>query len=265
MLITLIIPANSSFTKNKGVENFMKYNVFTLKQRPELSESVAKLDNRSWPIFLQNSDALSWSSFYRELSDYVLILTQDDHVIAVGFTVPVFWNQKAEGLPKSIESVIQQGLILKSQKQLANTLIPVGALVDSKVQGSGLSSVVLKEMKKLAKCLGLTSLVVPVRPTQKSHYPLQSINSYANWRREDGYFNDPWLRVHERLGAKIIQVSECTLTVQGTLSDWSTWTNLIFPESGLYVVPGALSTIDVNVDLNIALYREPNVWMQHAM
>ena len=247
------------------MECYVDYQVFSLSERSDLIEQVANLDNNSWPVFLQNSDAVSWSSFYSELSDYVLVLTQSDNVIAVGFTVPVTWNQKAEGLPQSIESVIQQGIKIKEIGETSNTLIPVGALVDSKVQGKGLSSIVLKEMKKLANSLNIDTLVVPVRPTKKSSYPLQSIHSYAHWRREDGLLNDPWLRVHERLGAEIIHISECTLQVNSDLSNWSSWTNMVFPESGQYIIPGALSYIEVDIASNLGVYREPNVWMKHSM
>ena len=226
---------------------------------------MASLDERSWPVFSQNSDAISWPQLYDVLSEYALVLVKNDRVIAVGFTVPVLWNQKPEGLPDSIESIIRQGIALKERAAQANTLIPIAALVDSKVQGMGLSSIVLKEMKTLAYGLGLNSLVVPVRPTNKAKYPAQSIASYANRRREDGFFYDNWLRVHERLGAEIIHIAECTLTVRSDLSNWSKWTNMDFPESGQYVVPGALSTVEVDKDLNIAVYREPNVWMLHPM
>ncbi|NQZ11835.1 MAG: hypothetical protein HRT35_32180, partial [Algicola sp.] len=248
-----------------GVVRSMNYEVFTLNQRPDLIEQVARLDEQSWPTFSQHSDAVSWVQVYDILSEYALVLTQNDTVIAVGFTVPVVWNQKPDGLPQSIESILQQGLALKKRSAQANTLIPIAALVDPKVQGVGLSSIVLKEMKKLAYGLGIKSLVVPVRPTSKSQYPMQSMSSYANRRREDGYFYDHWLRVHERLGAEIIHIAECTLTVRSDLSHWSKWTNMEFPESGSYVVPGALSTVDVDKDLNIAVYREPNVWMLHPM
>jgi hypothetical protein len=243
----------------------MNYEVFTLKQRPDLFAQVSSLDERSWPLFSQHSDAVSWLQLYDILSEYALVLTQNDSVIAVGFTVPVLWNQQPDDLPDTIESILKQGITLKVRKEQANTLIPIGALVDPKVQGVGLSSIVLKEMKKLANQLGLKSLVVPVRPNKKAQYPIQSISSYASWRREDGYFYDPWLRVHEKLGAEVVLIAECTLSVRGSLSDWSKWTNMTFPESGQYVVPGALSTLDVDKDLDTAVYREPNVWMLHPM
>lgn len=243
----------------------MQYEVYSLKDRADLIDQVASLDDRSWPLFLQNGDAKSWARFYDELSDTVLVLVQGDKLIAAGFTVPVIWDGTPENLPESIEAVILNGLHVKRHGLQANTLIPIGALVDSDVQGKGLSAKVLGEMKTLARSLGLTSLVVPVRPTKKSQYPLQSIADYSTWRNSDGYLFDPWLRVHEKLGAEIIHIAESTLEVASSLSNWSTWTNMTFPVSGKYVVPGALMPIIVDTDKDIATYHEPNVWMLHPM
>ncbi|ELR8704705.1 hypothetical protein V4T45_004336 [Vibrio vulnificus] len=243
----------------------MKYEVSSLIKRPDLINQVAALDNRSWPVFLQNSDVKSWSHFYDELSAYVLVLTQNEQVIAAGFTVPVVWDGNADKLPSSIEDVIQAGLSAKRGNHKANTLIPIGALVDSSMQGNGLSSKVLIEMKQLAISCGLSSLIVPVRPTKKSQYPLQSIHEYAQWRNEEGYLFDPWLRVHEKLGAKIIKVAECTLEVTNSIKNWSDWTDMVFPVCGEYVVKGALSPVRVDKNKDIATYLEPNVWMLHPM
>lgn len=243
----------------------MKYEISTLTKKPELIDQVAALDNRSWPVFLQNSDVKSWTHFYDELSAYVLVLTQNEQVIAAGFTVPVIWDGKADNLPSSIEDVIQAGLRVKRDNLKPNTLIPIGALVDSSMQGNGLSSKVLNEMKQLAANLEISALVVPVRPTKKSLYPLQSIHDYVQWRNDDGLLFDPWLRVHEKLGAKIIKVTDCTLKVASSLENWSNWTDMIFPVCGEYVVKGALSAVRVDRKMNMATYLEPNVWMLHPM
>lgn len=243
----------------------MDFKVVTLKDRIDLIDQVASLDDRSWPIFLQNGDAKSWKHFYGELSDYVLVFEQNGKVIAAGFTVPVQWDGTIGDLPETIEAVLSRGLSVKRECKQPNTLIPIGALVDASQRGLGLSSVILQEMKQLANNLTISSLVVPVRPTLKAKYPLQSIISYASWRQVDQYLYDPWLRVHEKLGAEIIHISECTLTVKGSLSEWSHWSGMMFMESGQYIVPGALSAVEVNVDTNSAIYKEPNVWMLHPM
>ncbi len=243
----------------------MDFKVVTLNERIDLIDQVASLDNRSWPVFLQNGDAKSWKHFYDELTEYVLLFEQNDEVIGAGFTVPLKWDGTVKDLPESIEEILQRGLSNKHDHNQANTLIPVGVLVDASQQGQGLSNFILEEMKRLAYNLNLSSLVVPVRPTQKSKYPLQSIFSYATWRQSDKYLYDPWLRVHEKLGAKVIHISDCTLIVKAPLSDWINWTGMIFPESGKYIVPGALSPIEVCLESHSASYKDPNVWMKHPM
>ncbi len=243
----------------------MNFKVSTLNERSDLTDQVARLDDRSWPIFLQNGDVKSWSRFYNALSKYVLVVTQADELIGAGFTVPVRWDGKTDHLPENIEAVLNQGMHIESGKTKANTLVPIGALVDAKAQGRGLSSVILKEMKKLAERLELTSLIVPVRPTKKSSYPLQSMHSYSTWRRPDGLLYDPWLRVHEKLGAKVVKIADCTLVVEGSIKEWSDWTGMVFPESGGYVVPGALDLVDISLEKNMGIYKDPNVWMLHPM
>lgn len=38
-----------------------------------------------------------------------------------------------------------------------------------------------------------------------------------------------------------------------------------FPESGEYVVPGALEPVKVDVGADEVVYVEPNVWMHHRL
>jgi hypothetical protein len=37
------------------------------------------------------------------------------------------------------------------------------------------------------------------------------------------------------------------------------------PESGSYVIPGALNTITIDIGKNIGIYIEPNVWVLHEI
>ncbi|HEX2505450.1 MAG TPA: hypothetical protein VHK22_04505 [Gaiellaceae bacterium] len=40
-------------------------------------------------------------------------------------------------------------------------------------------------------------------------------------------------------------------------------TCLAFPESGPYVVDGALVPVEIDVARNVGRYEEPNLWMRH--
>ena len=58
------------------------------------------------------------------------------------------------------------------------------------------------------------------------------IERYAAWRREDGLLFDPWLRVHERLGAEVIGTAPEAMRIPGTVAEWEEWAGMAFPESG---------------------------------
>jgi hypothetical protein len=49
----------------------------------------------------------------------------------------------------------------------------------------------------------------------------------------------------------------------GTVTEWEEWTEMALPESGNYVVPGALVPITIDRERNEGAYVEPNVWMVH--
>jgi len=53
------------------------------------------------------------------------------------------------------------------------------------------------------------------------------------------------------------------MKINGTVADWESWTNMKFPESGTYIVPGALVPVTIDVEKNEGRYVEPNVWIQH--
>lgn len=236
----------------------------TLRNNSNYSERVKELNKKSWPEFLLYGDTPSWERIYDEFSDFlVLLFDSNDHLAGAGFTIAVIWDGKIDNLPDSIESIITNGL--KTKDQSPNTLMAVAALVDNRYRGQNLSAEILKQMKNLAKHHGLKDLVVPVRPTWKARYPLQSIESYAGWQRADGLFYDPWLRTHQRLGAKFLKCVDSTYKVEGSIEDWQAWTGMVFPESGSYIVDGALEPITINVESNIGIYHDPNVWMQHKV
>ena len=132
-------------------------------------------------------------------------------------------------------------------------------------RGKGLSSVMLDEMRRVALAQGFRDLVAPVRPSSKSRYPLTPMERYVGWTTADGLPFDPWLRVHARAGAETVGVCARSMTIPGTLAEWEEWAEMRFPESGDYVVPGALNPVTIDVEANRGLYVEPNVWIRHRL
>jgi hypothetical protein len=77
------------------------------------------------------------------------------------------------------------------------------------------------------------------------------------WRRPDGTHFDPWLRTHERLGAEIVRVAPQSVRVSGSVGEWEEWAEMSFPETGAYVVPGALVPVEIERERDEGL--SPNV------
>ena len=118
-------------------------------------------------------------------------------------------------------------------------------------------------MALAARLAGLAPLVAPVRPSWKDRYPLTPIERYARWTRADALPFDPWMRVHGRLGAKILRPEPKSLRIEAPVEDWERWTGLTFPEDGDYVFPFGLAPVRVHG--GVGLYWEPNVWMLHDL
>ncbi len=132
-------------------------------------------------------------------------------------------------------------------------------------RGKGVSVILLRAMHALAAATRLGSLIAPVRPTMKERYPLAPMERYVRWTREDGGPIDPWIRAHWRLGAETLRVIPRAMVIAGSVAEWEDWTGMRFPDSGEYVVPGALQPVRIDRDRNEGRYEDPNVWMKHAV
>jgi hypothetical protein len=192
----------------------------------------------------------------------ILYDEENDRPLGRGQTMPVRWDGTVDGLPGGVDDAVEHGAALADGQ--ANTLCAIVAVLDRSVQGQGLSGLVIDAMRAAAAAGGLDCLIAPVRPTLKDWYPLTPIESYARWRRDDGRAFDPSIRVHERLGGRILGIADCSMTVEGGVAEWESWTGMAFPESGAYVLPQALVPIEIDRASGRGRYVEPNVWMRHS-
>jgi hypothetical protein len=130
-------------------------------------------------------------------------------------------------------------------------------------RGGGLSGTMVGAMRAGAKAASYRAVIANVRPTWKERYPLIPIASYARWTREDGLPFDPWMRLHARLGARVVRASPKALIINGSVADWESWTGMAFPESGRYVVPKATQPVTIDRERDEGVYFDENVWMVH--
>lgn len=237
-------------------------------ERPELWQRLVGLSAEVWPEYNLHGDILNryWGRLYDVFPDYQFVLydNEADDVLAEGHTIPVAWDGRLDHLGPGIDASIAAGFALKAQDTTANTLCALAAEIPLRHRDRRVAAVLLDHMGPLARSAGFTSLIAPVRPSWKDRYPLTPIERYVRWTRAAGQPFDPWIRVHVRRGGTIGPPLPKSMRITGAVTEWETWTQMAFPESGQYVFPAGLATLDVDRDRDLGSYWEPNVWIVHS-
>lgn len=244
----------------------MEFQIHKLSENPKYRQEFNRLHEEGWPEFMCKDEKadLYWDLLMTVFSNFQIVLCDDnENVLAVGNSIPIFWEGTAEGLPSGWEGAFENGAQGYNAGIRPNTLSALAIVIDPKFQGKGISSNMIRAVKNAAKENGLNNFIVPLRPSLKSRYPLIPIEKYIEWKNEDGFPFDPWLRTHYRVGGKVLKIAPESMIIKGTIEDWEQWTKMKFPESGSYVVSGALTPIQIDCENNLGTYIEPNVWVKH--
>jgi GNAT superfamily N-acetyltransferase len=132
-------------------------------------------------------------------------------------------------------------------------------------RGTGLSALMLGQLRARVAAAGYPTLVVPVRPNHKHRHPEQPLAEYVRRTRPDGLPEDPWLRVHVRAGGRIVGVAPRSMTVVEPLASWRAWTGLPFDATGPVTIPQGLVPVWCDRERDLGVYVEPNVWVHHDL
>lgn len=259
----------SSSDSASSAEASASFQVIFHAGRPELREQRHQTAG-AWAEFMYH-DAIAneyWDNLYSDFPEYQFyVLDTAGKMVAEGNTIPFFSEQVPDMLPDAgWDAAMTAGMTGLASGIKPNTLSALAATIAPSAQGQGISPLILRTMKALARQNGLDALVAPVRPSLKHRYPLTPMEQYITWTHDDtGAPFDPWLRTHWRQGAKIIKVAPRSMRISGTVQDWQDWTQMRFPSSGHYIVPSALVPVEIDLERDEGVYIEPNVWMQHDL
>lgn len=246
----------------------MNYKIVSLAERYDLFETQDKVCCEVWSEFMLHSPVADayWMQFIEAFKDYQLLMMERDDILAVINTVPIHFDKSLHELPDEGWDWGVRNSIATYQKGIKpNLLMGVQIVVNKNHQGKGLSALAVKEMANLARKKEFNNLVIAVRPSDKHHYPLIPIENYIKWQNENNLPFDNWLRVHAKAGGKIIKPCPKSMAIPGTISEWKAWTNMDFPGSGSFIIPGALNPISIDLEKELGLYIEPNVWICHKI
>jgi hypothetical protein len=248
----------------------IEYEVVTCKDRPDLHEACDKIIDPAWPEFMLHGAVCAehWDDLHKQFPEYQFALMgkDTDNMLAAANSIPLFWDDDPYDLPDDgWDWALTQGLKDKSAGRNPTVLSALRIVIAEEYRSIGLSSLVVEIMTEMGRLTGCMAMIAPVRPTLKAVYPLTPMEQYIRWQDNDGLPFDPWMRVHARLGAELLKVCSRALRIEGSVSDWEGWTQMRFPESGKYVVPGGLIPVEIDCEKDRGLYVEPNVWMGHPI
>lgn len=244
------------------------YTVITGAGRPGFVKEFYADTEGAWPVIAeQNPTGLRhWDQLNRDFAafQYALVDPETGQCSAVGSSIPLLWEGDLQDLPEEgWDWAITTGITGSEAGLAPNMLCALSITVPIASRGRGVSYHAVRAMCALAGAHGFSDLIVPARPSLKHRYPLIPIERYMWWTTAEGLPFDPWLRVHARLGGRVIKACPRSETTIAPVADFEKWTGMVFPESGSYVVPDGIVPVEIDRATGLGTYIEPNVWMHH--
>ena len=237
---------------------------------PRFRDLVRGMTREVWPEFMLHERVANenWHELLDRFPDYQFALydAEEDRAAGMANSFPLRWDEALENLPEEgWDWAFQEAVANHRQGKTPNIHCAIQIIVRPDYRGKGLSSPMVEAVRAVTKSQGLGRLIIPLRLSEKPKYPLISLDDYITWKDEDGEPLDLWLRVHMREGARIVKVCHRAKTIRGTRLEWEQWTSMKFPQSGRYIIKGALEPIEINMEKDEGIYIEPNVWIVHEV
>ncbi len=243
------------------------HRLVTLAEAPDLADRMDAHNGAVWPRFMLQDPVADrlWSHLYEEFAPFQACLLDGAGSIAAALNAaPLPWDGTDDGLPPGWDGQFDLSVRAAAEGWRPDALGALQIVVAPSRQGERLAGTMIEVMRAMARLRDLHALIACVRPTGKEAYPLVPIERYARWTRPDGLPFDPWIRLHVRLGGRIVRGVPASMRIEGTVAEWEAWTGMVFPETGDYVVPGAASTVSMDVEDDRGVYLDPNVWLVHG-
>jgi len=249
-----------------GVDLPDGHTLVSYAERPDLIRDAGHFNGSVWPEFMLHDAVVQrhWHLLEDTFLEYQLVLLDaDGRIAATNNSAPLAWDGTEAALPDGWDEQFELTARDLAAGAPVNTLGALQIVTDPARRGTGLAGVMVRAMQANAAMHGFGKLIACVRPTEKDRYPLTPIERYAFWTRADGQPFDAWVRLHVRLGARIVRGSPRAMTIRGTVAEWERWTGMAFPDSGDYVVPFAAAPVHIDREADHGVYYDPNIWVVH--
>jgi hypothetical protein len=259
----------------ESVREIDGFHLQTVADDPKLAERIQSMIDRLWPPFITESGApqdhpmpFDWMGIYGRWPhlQFALIDPTNGAMVGVGNALTLAWDGPPEMLPdEGWNWAMYQGKLDLDAGRTPTMGSALAVTLDPMRRGQNLSGVMLRAMKRLMQDAGVARFFAPVRPTTKFRYPITPMAEFIRWTNAEGLPLDPWMRVHVRLGARVIKPCVHSQPLAASVAQWEEWLDLPLPTSGDYVGPGLLAPLHVDRSRDEGICWEPNVWIEHPL
>jgi hypothetical protein len=223
----------------------------TVEERPDLLDPAWAATDDLFPEYNSHGEVLEryWGRLVDERPAFQFRLVDGDEILARARSLPVRWD-----------GALARGFAEGG----ANVLCAMVTMIPPRLQGRGLSA------RALRRCATSRAGTGARRRSRRCGRAGRSAtrSSRSSATRPGGATtacSSTRGCVHERLGRTILRPEPRSMAITGTVAEWEGWTGMAFPESCDYWFPAGLAPLAVDRDADRGSYREPNVWMLHAV
>lgn len=262
--LSMMVELHRSYRLSGG--ELGEFGMYTASQAPYHKRGMRALHLGAWPALFAGSPVLRshWANLIETFANLQMCIVDGRNMLrGVVNAVALMWNGTNSDLPLGWDDAVVRALMRVSPAK-ANTLVVLAAIVDPVLRGTGLSGVVLTHYFHFAATLGFRNVLVALRPLGKERHQEIALEDYVE-RHKSGLLTDGWIRLHERLGGKIIGCSPISQFVRGTRAEWREWLGegVSVPE-GCNCVSAALGTVQFDPSNDVGVYYDPCVWIHHT-
>jgi len=219
----------------------------------------------SYPDFINYSAAISnyWEKMERYFPEWQLFFFLENTLIGCMNTIPINYSSSLEDLPQEgWDWLLEKGTRDYEAGKNPTCLGGIQINVLKPFRGNGYSKQILKAGKEKFSLSRLDYFILPIRPTRKHLYPKLSMQEYLSWKVDDKLF-DPWIRTHMNAGAQLLHVCSRSMQVSGDVKFWEQRLQKEITTSRYIHFPGAINSIHVNLEKDIGIYEEDNIWIYY--
>lgn len=194
--------------------------IVELADRPDLLPQMWEL-TEEWPEFMLHDLGADFyfSRILETWGEWTLLAVDGETVAARSHCAPFAFGEEVgrpDLPPNGWDAIIYWSFIDELKGRIPTTVGGLKVTIGSKYRGQGLAAEMLTAMTEMASRRGLDDLYIPVRPSRKHLEPYTPMDVHAARMRDDRLSEDPWLRVHARLGAGYKGVCPTAMTISGT-------------------------------------------------